>query len=79
MTQPCASLAQLVEQLTLNQWVGGSNPPRCTTSSAACQEYLGPDFRQAAFFWLNHRETFHSNPEFPRSAIRSFVMLKEYD
>ena len=25
-----ASLAQLVEQLTLNQWVRGSNPRRCT-------------------------------------------------
>ena len=23
-----APLAQLVEQLTLNQWVGGSSPPR---------------------------------------------------
>lgn len=25
-----ASLAQLAEQLTLNQWVRGSNPRRCT-------------------------------------------------
>ena len=25
-----ALLAQLVEQLTLNQWVRGSNPRRCT-------------------------------------------------
>jgi hypothetical protein len=28
-----ASVAQLVEQLTLNQLVVGSNPPRGTTSS----------------------------------------------
>ena len=27
----CGPLAQLVEQLTLNQLVGGSNPPRLTT------------------------------------------------
>ena len=26
-----APLAQLVEQLTLNQWVRGSSPRRCTT------------------------------------------------
>ena len=28
--EPCAPLAQLVEQLTLNQWVPGSSPWRCT-------------------------------------------------
>ena len=28
--RPCASLAQLVEQLTLNQFVRGSSPRRCT-------------------------------------------------
>ena len=27
-----APLAQLVEQLTLNQWVRGSSPRRCTTT-----------------------------------------------
>ena len=30
----CASLAQLVEQLTLNQFVRGSSPRRCTTLAA---------------------------------------------
>ena len=30
-----APLAQLVEQLTLNQWVRGSSPRRCTTAQSA--------------------------------------------
>ena len=32
-----APLAQLVEQLTLNQWVQGSSPWRCTTYSSIAQ------------------------------------------
>ena len=30
-----APLAQLVEQLTLNQWVLGSSPRRCTNKTAS--------------------------------------------
>ena len=33
-----APLAQLVEQLTLNQWVRGSSPRRCTTVTARRRE-----------------------------------------
>ena len=33
-----APLAQLVEQLTLNQWVLGSSPRRCTTAVARRRE-----------------------------------------
>ena len=36
-----APLAQLVEQLTLNQWVQGSNPWRCTKESKfICSPYF---------------------------------------
>ena len=31
-----APLAQLVEQLTLNQWVQGSSPWRCTKNCSTC-------------------------------------------
>ena len=35
-----APLAQLVEQLTLNQWVPGSNPGRCTIGYDARALYI---------------------------------------
>ena len=46
MTQTlCASLAQLAEQLTLNQWVPGSSPGGCTSSP----RYLSPGAGRLAF------------------------------
>ena len=37
-----APLAQLVEQLTLNQWVPGSNPWRCTNKSVFLTQRVHP-------------------------------------
>ena len=37
-----APLAQLVEQLTLNQWVRGSSPRRCTIDEALLRRSDGP-------------------------------------
>ncbi len=36
--QKSGPLAQLVEQLTFNQWVAGSNPARLTTFSNKCDD-----------------------------------------
>ncbi len=36
-------LAQLVEQLTFNQWVAGSNPARLTTFFKDLRDDLAPD------------------------------------
>ena len=44
------SIAQLVEQLTLNQWVVGSNPPTPTIFADAS---AGIGCRQQAYFWAS--------------------------
>ncbi len=52
------SLAQLVEQLTLNQWVEGSNPSGVTkggrNSTLFCRLYTGGavSLFKHGFFWL---------------------------
>ena len=46
-----APLAQLVEQLTLNQWVQGSSPWRCTKEKAVLvAAFFAPPTRTLAFF-----------------------------
>src|SRR6056297_12982 len=42
--RPCGPLAQLVEQLTFNQWVAGSNPARLTTNQGLSRNRLSPCF-----------------------------------
>ena len=44
VTRTCGCVAQLVEQLTLNQWVWGSNPHAPTNKEAG--------FYAGFFLWL---------------------------
>ena len=48
-----APLAQLVEQLTLNQWVWGSSPQRCTYSGEVLQMYRLWGFVAFSFYKNN--------------------------
>ena len=45
-----APLAQLVEQLTLNQWAQGSSPWRCTTTTKSELFPIGEGFGFFVFF-----------------------------
>lgn len=44
VVKTCAPLAQLAEQLTLNQWARGSNPRRCTIVIQRLTEISGKSF-----------------------------------
>ena len=46
-----APVAQLVEQLTLNQWVAGSNPSRRTHPLYTFLPFLSAPLRRGAFFY----------------------------
>ena len=51
-----APLAQLVEQLTLNQWAQGSSPWRCTTTT---KSELFSDRRRVRIFCILWEKNFH--------------------
>ena len=78
---PYAPLAQLVEQLTLNQWAQGSSPWRCTTTTKS--ELFSDRRRVRIFCFLRkterisclHRKTFQtlsqeSTTDHCKSAVR---------
>ena len=52
---PYAPLAQLVEQLTLNQWVEGSSPSGVTHRSAAIDDCRASFFRTPASSYRLHK------------------------
>ena len=61
-----ALLAQLVEQLTLNQWVQGSNPWGCTEAVRQNEEKLWKSIGfQSFFYFLNSISA--SVPEIPKN------------
>ena len=68
---PYAPLAQLVEQLTLNQWAQGSSPWRCTTSTKSelfSNRRRGSDF----LYFLENR----TNPLLPSKNVLDLITKK---
>ena len=49
-------VAQLVEQLTLNQWVEGSSPSEVTVNHSSMLE--APRISEELFFWLMSSHVF---------------------
>ena len=66
---PYAPLAQLVEQLTLNQWAQGSSPGRCTNKRALNRRI------QRSFFYVRKRLHTFCTPFAHLPELRTFLRM----